>query len=111
MDSSHLESVGHTKDLGITIDNHLKFHQHCSLTISKANRTLGIVSKSFEFLNEMFLIKTYTTMVRPILEYGNLIWGPHFKLDQIAIEKYNAVLLLDCYHHYNVLCIKNVCHI
>jgi len=34
----------------------------------------------------MFL-KTYTTMVHPILEYGSLIWGPHFKLDQIAIEK------------------------
>ena len=36
MDSSHLESVGHTKDLGITIDKHLKFHQCCTLTISKA---------------------------------------------------------------------------
>ena len=28
-------------------------------------------------------------MVRPILEYGNLIWGPLFKLDQKAMKKYN----------------------
>ena len=47
---------------------------------------LGIIAKSFEFLNEMFL-RIYTTMVHPILEYGNQVWGSHFKVDQIAIEK------------------------
>ena len=26
-------------------------------------------------------------MVRPHLEYGNIVWGPHFKLDQQAIER------------------------
>ena len=26
-------------------------------------------------------------MVRPHLEYGNVIWGPHFKGDMGAIEK------------------------
>ena len=26
-------------------------------------------------------------MVRPPLGYGNTVWGPHFKLDQQAIEK------------------------
>ena len=26
-------------------------------------------------------------MVRPHLEYGNVVWGPHFKLDQQAIER------------------------
>ena len=26
-------------------------------------------------------------MVCPILEYGNLIWGAHFKINQIATEK------------------------
>ena len=73
--------------MGIIIDKHLKFHEQCSLAVSKANRMLEIIAKSFEFLNEEMLLKVYTTMVRPILEYGNLIWGPHFKLDQIAIEK------------------------
>ena len=34
-------------------------------------------------------------MVHPILEHGNIIWGPHFNLDQIAI-----LITLDHYHHY-----------
>ncbi len=28
----------------------------------------------------------YMSMVRPHLEYGNLIWGPHYKLDQQTVE-------------------------
>ena len=86
MESFHLENIEYAKDLGITIDSHLKFHKHCSLVIVKANKMLGIIAKSFKLLNEMFL-RIYTTMVRPILEYGNQIWRPHFKLDQIALEK------------------------
>ena len=26
-------------------------------------------------------------MVRPHLEYGNIIWGPHFKEDMKAVER------------------------
>ena len=44
MESFHFENVEYAKDLGITIDSHLKFHQHYSLVISKykANRILDI---------------------------------------------------------------------
>ena len=33
-------------------------------------------------------------MVCLILEYGNLIYNPHFKFDQIAVEEMNASLKL-----------------
>ena len=84
MESFHLENV---EDLGITIDSHLKFYQHCSLVISKSNRILGIITKVLKFLNAEMSLTIYITMGHPILEYGNLICGPHFKFDQIAIEK------------------------
>ena len=32
---------------------------------------LGIIAKSFEFLNEEMFLRIYTTMVCPILEDGN----------------------------------------
>jgi len=32
-------------------------------------------------------VTLYKSFVRPILEYGNIIWGPHFVLDQLVIEK------------------------
>ena len=33
------------------------------------------------------LLSLYKTIVRPIVEYGNVIWGPHFALDQQSLEK------------------------
>jgi len=33
------------------------------------------------------LNRLFKTLVCPILEYGNAIWGPHFILDQRKIEK------------------------
>ena len=32
------------------------------------------------------ILTLYKSLLRPILEYGNIIWGPHFTLDQRAIE-------------------------
>ena len=34
----------------------------------------------------MFL-HTYKTLIRPIVEYGNVIWCPHLKKDIVAIKK------------------------
>ena len=33
------------------------------------------------------LLSLYKTIVCPIVEYGNVIWGPHFALDQQSLEK------------------------
>ena len=30
----------------------------------------------------------YKSLIRPIIEYGNIIWGPHYILDQQSIEKF-----------------------
>ena len=35
------------KDLGVLIDDNLKFHAHTTSDIGKANRTLAIINKSF----------------------------------------------------------------
>ena len=50
----------------------------------KSNRLLGI--RSFEYLNHEMILKLYKSLIRPTLEYGNIIWGPFFTLDQRAIE-------------------------
>ena len=81
-----IDSVESYKDLGILFDNHLKFHQHTSSTAAKANRTLGLIKKSFEFLDPDMLVRLFKTLLCPIIEYGNTIWSPHFILDQRKLE-------------------------
>ena len=75
------------KDLGIVFDNHLKFHDHTIQITAKANRLLGIIRKSFEYLEPDMLVKLFVSIVRPTLEYSNSVWGPPFILDQRKIEK------------------------
>ena len=74
------------KDLGVIVDNQLKFHEHADSVVTKANRTLAIIRKSFNFTDKTMFLSLYKSLVRPIIEYGNAIWGPHYILDQQSIE-------------------------
>ena len=82
-----LEQVDEEKDLGVLIDNELKFHKQTAMTIKKGKSVLGLINKSFAVINKRTLPLLYKALVRPHLEYGNVIWGPFFRGDIIAIEK------------------------
>ena len=87
MNQQPLHNVKEEKDLGVIIDNRIKFHTHTSSAIKKANKILGLIKHTFKALDETTLSLLYTSIVRPHLEYGNIIWGPHFKEDIKSIEK------------------------
>ena len=82
-----LDTISKEKDLGVHIDHQLKFHDHTATAVSKANQILAVIRSSFENLDDDMLPRLYKTLVRPHLEYGNLIWGPHYRLDQQAVER------------------------
>ena len=75
------------KDLGIIVDPSLKFHIHTSTVTARANRMLALINKLFEYLSTNMLLQLHKSFVRPILEYGNAVWGPMFVLDQQSVEK------------------------
>ncbi|KAI8500844.1 hypothetical protein Bbelb_216620 [Branchiostoma belcheri] len=75
------------KDLGVIVDNKLTFHSHTARAANKGNQLLGLIKRSFYNLDEHTIPILYKTMVRPHLEYGNVIWGPHFSMDQSKLEK------------------------
>ena len=44
-------------------------------------------ASTFTCLHEITVPRLFTTLVRPHLEYGNIIWSPRFKMDSTGIEK------------------------
>ena len=64
------------KDLGVLIDKGLTFKSHINQTSAKANRILGIIRRSFDFLTPQVFIQLYKSLVRLILEYGHTAWQP-----------------------------------
>ena len=78
MDNQQLPNVCQEKDLGVLIDYELKFHQHTAFVVAKANRLLAIIRRTFINLDTVMLPLLYKSLVRPVLEYANAVWGPFF---------------------------------
>ena len=81
-----LKVVDIEKDLGIHIQENLKFDKHISLTVNRANKLVGLIRRAFSYLDEQTLLVLYKTLIRPILDYGNTVWFPSLKKDIRAIE-------------------------
>ena len=85
--TSKIDECDTEKDLGIHFDPLLKFDIHIEKKINKANQVLGLIKRSFSYLQKDIFVKLYKSMVRPHLEYGNCVWHPNLKRQSIAIEK------------------------
>ena len=81
-----LEASDNEKDLGVVIDESLKFHTHAASASKKANQILGVIKKSYATRDETTIGTLYKAMVRPHLEYGNAIWGPFYQEDIKSVE-------------------------
>ena len=75
------------KDVGVIFDNGLRFDLHINESINRANRLLGMIYRSFTYLDTFIFITLYKMLIRSVLEYGNCIWSPLYKRQSIAIEK------------------------
>ena len=45
----------------------------------KCQQILSIIKRSFDFIDENIMTLLYSTLVRPIIEYSNVIWAPHLR--------------------------------
>ena len=74
------------KDLGVHIDKNLDFKKHISTQIKKARSTCGLIYRNIINKNANIMVPLFKSMVRPVVEYANVVWAPHLKKDIIAIE-------------------------
>ena len=86
LEGIQLEILDNFCDLGIQIDSKLKFHIHTNTVVRKAYHVLGLICKSFECKDSDVMVKLYKTLVRPIIEYNNVLCGPFYVLDNQKIE-------------------------
>ena len=87
MDNLDLDPTSEEKDLGVLIDDQLKFSSHVSKAVKKASRMLGLIKTVIKYKDQTTIPMLFKSLVRPHLEYGNLIWCPRWKKDQLEVEK------------------------
>ena len=74
------------KDIGVIFDERLTFEQHLNEKINKANSIVGIIRRTFEYLDTSNFMQLYKSLVRPHIEYANQIWTPYLKKHITALE-------------------------
>ena len=81
---SHYEEE---KDLGIIITEDLHWDAHIAMCIKKANTMIGMVKRTFTYMDKDMFNSLYKTLIRPMLEYCPQVWNPHLARNIVALEK------------------------
>lgn len=87
MNEKELKSASEECDLGVLFERDLKFSKHISAKINKANNILALINRTFEHLDKYTFTKLYTALVRPHLEFANVVWHPYLRKDIDSLER------------------------
>ena len=87
MNFEMLKSVTTMKDVGVIVDQKLKFNEHIDEVVRKASKMLGFVMRASKQFNQLNVVMNlYKTLVVPHLEYCSEIWSPIYSIHQERIE-------------------------
>ena len=81
-----LEETKLERDLGVQVDDQLKFSKHSEIAANKGTSLLAMIRRSYEYLDGPSLVMLFRSLVRPHLEYANVVWAPRQKKDVNMIE-------------------------
>ena len=87
MNQHVLEETSKERDLGYIMSSDAKPSFHCHQAYSRANRMLGLISRTFVGRDPRILLCLYKTLVRPHLEYAVSAWSPQYKKDKALLER------------------------
>ena len=68
------------------MDPGLIFNKHVEQAVNKANRLLGLIRHAYTCMDGNTLVKLFTSLIRPILEYADVAWSPILKHDQDLLK-------------------------
>jgi len=61
-------------DLGVVVDSHLRFSEHVTKIVRKAQQWANLIHRCFTFKDCDMLVKAFKVYVCPILEYNSPVW-------------------------------------
>ena len=76
------------KDLGVYIDPLLTFEEHIKEPIKKSNNMSHLIMRSITYKTKEIMIPLLKSLIRPILEYANVVWSPSQRKDIMHWNKF-----------------------
>ncbi len=82
-----LGNLAEVYEFGSLAEVHVyEIDKHAELASNKANKILGMICRSFDFMDGPMLVQLSNSLVRPHLEYGKVVWSPINKKDVNLVE-------------------------
>ena len=81
-----MANVQSEKDVGVIFDLNMSFREDINSRATKANSILGIIKRTYTYLDIESFTFLFKSLVRPHLEYGAPIWNPPLKRDITNLE-------------------------
>ena len=86
LDGDAMPHVPAQTDLGIVVDDELKFHEHCRKTARKAGGVAHNFLKATLCRSSDFMLHILKTHIRPIIEYASTVWHTGYHQDLKILE-------------------------
>ena len=77
INSNALEVVNEYKYLGVTITSNLSWAVHIEQIIKKASSKLWSLRRKMRHCTSATKLTAYKSLIRPLLEYADIVWDPH----------------------------------
>ena len=68
----------------------MKFGEHINSKATKANQILGLIFRTFTYMDKEMFLNLFKSLIRPHAEYATVVWSPVYKKDMIQIENVNG---------------------
>jgi len=81
-----LTHVTEEKDLGVVISEDMKAEKNVARNVKKADKILGMIRRTFSYMDKDMLQQLIKVFIRPHLEYAQQAWSPHLKKDIRLLE-------------------------
>ena len=102
LDNKVISEVTSHVNLGLLITNNLSWKDHVTMLADKAHRRLNVIARYRHKIPRSALERLYVTMVRPVIEYGDVIYdtAPH-STARIAdrVQRRAALICTGAYRH------------
>lgn len=101
INGAELDTVTEFRDLGVLVDNKLRYNCHIQEIVNKSKSLLGFMKRwSKEFKDPYITKLLFTTIVRPSLEYASPVWNPHYEVYSDMIESVQKQFLIFALSHF-----------
>ena len=81
-----IPSVNLWVDLGVTRTSDTSYKDHVAVVAAKGRRLVGLCRYALSSRDADFLMRVYSTYIRPVLTYSSCIWSPHFRSEVKSLE-------------------------